>query len=79
MDAVVGVASSSEGGCSSSRLLWTLLRMCVFATDVRNANSCALRRGGGRKGEPGEGKGEVDGEWSTERERRASGTSGPQW
>ena len=86
IDAVVGVTSSSafraaadvgdsaddvdvEDWSPDGRFLWTLLRIW---SGVRRANSCALRRGGGINGEPGEGKGDEDAMWSTERERRGT-------
>lgn len=84
IDDIVGVVSSSTfrvaaimgdnadaavvaDWSADDRFLWTLLRIW---SGVRRANSWALRRGGGMNGEPGEGNGDEDAMWSTERERR---------
>lgn len=48
--------------------------------DDFEANSCAPRLGGGKKGEPGDGKGEVESEVSTGNARRgSSGLDQDEW
>ena len=59
----VGVASPFMGlgaavGSLAEMRLVVMLRMMWSTEGGLEANSCALRRGGGRNGEPGDGKGE---------------------
>ena len=65
---MVGVASPSW--CLTAPFAWSSgLRLVSMARMICSiglaANSCALSRGGGRKGDPGDGKGDEEVDWST--------------
>ena len=64
--AMVGVVTSPSGNAaplasSFDLRLVALLRMICSMGESLLANSCGLSFGGGRKGDPGDGNGEVDG------------------
>lgn len=51
-------------------VLVSILHMVWLEEEGLDANSCEPMVGGGKKGEPGEGKGDAEGGWSTAKERR---------
>lgn len=69
---MVGVASPSR--CLAAPFVWSSdLRLVSMARMICSigfaANSCAPSLGGGRNGDPGDGKGDEEVEWSTVTER----------